>query len=90
MPWGSVLCPLLFLLYINDLYLNIHGANLFMFADDINVIITDTDVGALQNKVDRVIIELEFWFQKNDLIINVGNNGYVILTVDKKKFPIIP
>jgi hypothetical protein len=59
-PCGSVLGPLLFLLYINDLYLNIHGTNLVISADDINVIITDTDVGALQNKVDLVIIELEF------------------------------
>jgi hypothetical protein len=51
-PHGSVLGLLLFLLYINDLPLNIHGAYLVMFADDINVLITDIDVGALQNKVD--------------------------------------
>jgi hypothetical protein len=46
--------------------------NLVMFASDINVLITDIDVGALQNKVDRVVIELEPWFQKNDLTINAG------------------
>jgi len=32
------------LLYINDLPLNIHGANVIMFADDINMLITDSDI----------------------------------------------
>jgi len=62
----------LLLLYINYLPLNIHGANLVMFADDTNVLITDTDVGSLQNKVDQVIKELKAWFQRNNLIINAG------------------
>jgi len=27
------------------------------------------------NKIDRVIAELEMWFNRNDLIVNVGKTG---------------
>jgi hypothetical protein len=46
-----------------------------MFADDINVLIMDSDVGVLQSKIDRVITELETWFNRNDLVINAGKTG---------------
>jgi hypothetical protein len=46
-----------------------------MFADDINVLIMVSDLCALQSKIDRVIAGLEIWFNRNDLITNVGKTG---------------
>jgi predicted amino acid-binding ACT domain protein len=65
--------------------LNIHGTNLVMFADHFNVLITDIDVGALQNEVDQVIKELEAWFQRNDLKINVDKTVVISFHSGQKR-----
>ena len=41
-----------------------------MFADDINMLISDSDVRSLQIKIDRRVAELETWFNRKDLVIN--------------------
>jgi len=69
-PQGSILGPLLFLIYINDLSLNIKGAKLNLYADDMNVLVIDRNEEALQTKLSSVMKQLEIWFLKNDLIIN--------------------
>jgi hypothetical protein len=80
----------LFLLYINNLPLYIHGANLVIFADGINVLITDSDVCALQRKIDRVIAGLEIWFNRNDLIINVSKTGVMSFDNSQSNLPVTP
>jgi len=77
---------LLFLLYINNLPVNIHDANLIMFADDINVLVSDSDEILLQTKIDRVVAELETWFNRNDLVINAGKTGVYCFITGKHMF----
>jgi retron-type reverse transcriptase len=69
-PQGSILEPLLFLIYINGVPLNIQGAKLILYADDTNVLVSDKNEKALQTKLSLVMKQLEIWFLKNDLIIN--------------------
>jgi hypothetical protein len=85
-----VLGPLLFLIYINDLPVNIHNVNLVMFADDNNVLISGSDVRSLQIKIDRVVAELETWFNRNDLIMNAGKTGVMLFDNRQTRFLVKP
>jgi hypothetical protein len=71
-PQGSVLGPLLFLLYIIDLTENVQGAKLVLFADDTSLLITRKDEFDLQHKIKNIMRGLEIWFQKNNLVIHIG------------------
>jgi len=57
-----------------------------MFADDINVSISDSDKRLLHTKIDRVVAELETWFNRNDLIINAGKTGVMLLSKTFSEF----
>lgn len=69
-PQGSVLGPLLFLLYVNDLPDYIDNAKVFMYADDTSVVVSALDRSQLESVVSRVIGQFGRWCEQNGLIVN--------------------
>jgi hypothetical protein len=75
-PQGSILGPLLFLLYINDLPNNINS-KLILFADDTTVILKANSLDQLEFKVNQCFMELSDWFKCNGLKLNQGKTQLV-------------
>ena len=47
-PHGSIICPLLFILYINDLHRTLRESSCLIFADDTIVFLRDNSLSILQ------------------------------------------
>lgn len=69
-PQGSVLGPLLFSLYINDLPQILQPSNILMYADDTCVIVTGKNLTDLESKSNMKLEKVAHWLSNNKLSIN--------------------
>ena len=70
-PQGSLLGPLLFILYVNDITNASKLANLIMFADDTNLFFTNDNIVELEAKTNEELDKISIWFKLNKLSLNV-------------------
>ena len=75
-PQGSILGPLLFLIYVNDPPNATSILDLIMFADDTNLFYSHHDIKTLFSTVNEELEKLGGWFTTNRLSLNITKTKY--------------
>ena len=84
-PQGSILGPLLFNIYINDI-INVSNFSIKLFADDACLLLSSKDAKELENKVNIELNKINQWRKFSKLSINFSKSFYMIF-FNKKQNP---
>ena len=86
-PQGSVLGPLLFLIYVNDLHRCLNESLVRLFADDTGLHMAHSNLNDLIAIAKVEISNLFKWCIANNLTINYSKTNFVIIRARRKKIP---
>ena len=84
-PQGSVLGPLLFLIYFNDLPNSTKVLTFDLFADDTNIYFESSDLILLRKTINKHLKRVKKWLDANKLALNLDKTNFVLFHSYQKK-----
>ena len=82
-PQGSILGPLLYLLYVNDIH-NSCSSEILSFADDTTLFLSESKIDTLYARANIEINKLFNWFCANRLSLNANKTRYIVIKPPSK------
>ena len=79
-PQGSILGPLLFLLYVNGLHCCSTLLSFILFADDTTILFSHPSLASLVNILNSELVNVSSWFQANKLFLNSTKTKYIVFS----------
>ena len=84
-PQGSILGPLFFILYINDLPKASKLTELLLFADDTSIFFSHSNPNYLENVLNNELLNIDVWLRCNKLSVNIKKTNYVTFSPSQRK-----
>jgi hypothetical protein len=78
-PQGSILGPLLFIIYVNDIINTSNVLEFILFADDTTILYSHNDIENQIGLINTELNEVSNWFKANKLSVNASKTNYMIL-----------